>query len=90
MILPITVKALKLPRLVILFSVPGASMPLKVPPTILPVTARLPVTVAPVSPPSVLILGWLPCAIVPVIPPVTVKVDSNWWNHRNNRTGESA
>ena len=37
-ILPVTVNALKLPSDVILFSVPGASMPLKVPPTMFPVT----------------------------------------------------
>jgi hypothetical protein len=42
MMLPVTVKPLKLPRLVMLFSVPALSMPLKVPPTIVPGTVKLP------------------------------------------------
>jgi len=40
--LPVTVNALKLPRLVMLLIVPSDSVPLKVPPVIVPGTVRLP------------------------------------------------
>ncbi len=69
---PLTVIALKLPRLVILFNVPADNVPLKVPPTIVPGTVKfptnaltalnvfdviLPVTVTLVNPPNVVIFG---------------------------------
>ena len=64
LIWPVTVKALKFPNDVMLFNVPGANTPLKVPPTILPVTARLPVTVAPVKPPNVVMLFCSPAEVL--------------------------
>ena len=41
--LPVTVKALKLPRLVMLLIVPSDRVPLKVPPVMVPGTVRLPI-----------------------------------------------
>ena len=41
LILPVTVKLLKFPRLVMLFNVPGDRVPLNVPPWIVPLTLKL-------------------------------------------------
>jgi hypothetical protein len=42
--LPLTVKAVRLPKLVILLSVPGSRIPLNVPPMIVPGTVKLPIS----------------------------------------------
>jgi len=85
-ILPVTVKAVKLPRLVILFNVPSLNVPLKVPPVIVPGTVKLPMvavaalrlpastvllTVKLPNVPRLVILG---CAAVVNVPPSVVPV----------------
>ncbi len=86
--LPVTVNALKLPRLVILFNVPLDRVPLNVPPVIVPGTVKLPIvavvelrlpefseplTVRLVSVPMPVILGCTPVVSVPLIVDIFAK-----------------
>src|SRR6187399_3263832 len=59
LILPVTVSELKLPREVILSSVPCASVPLKLPPSITPLTDRF------VNWPIAVMFGWFAVVSVP-------------------------
>src|SRR6478735_10396003 len=61
LILPVTVSELKLPSEVILSSVPCARVPLKLPPSITPLTDRF------VNWPIAVMLGWFAVVSVPLI-----------------------